>query len=45
MLEKTNGIDICRIDKNTQKKKIQFGNYVLWFPKKEKTHLGKFKKR
>ncbi len=27
------------------KKKFQFGDYVLWFPKGEKTHLGKFKKR
>jgi len=26
-------------------KKFQFGNYVLWFPKGEKTQLGKFKKR
>jgi hypothetical protein len=26
-------------------KKFQFGNYVLWFPKGENTHLGKFKKR
>ncbi len=25
--------------------KFQFGYYVLWFPKGEKTHLGKFKKR
>ncbi len=30
--------------KNT-KKKFQFGDYVLWFPKGGKTHLGKFKKR
>jgi hypothetical protein len=30
--------------KNT-KKKFQFRNYVLWFPKGKKTHLGKFKKR
>jgi hypothetical protein len=29
--------------KNT-KKKFQFRNYVLWFPKGEKTQLGKFKK-
>jgi hypothetical protein len=26
-------------------KKFQFGNYVLWFPKGKKTHMGKFKKR
>ncbi len=26
-------------------KKFQFGNYVLWFPKGKKTHLGKFKQR
>jgi len=25
--------------------KFQFGDYVLWFLKGEKTHLGKFKKR
>jgi len=30
--------------KNT-KKKFQFGNYVLWFPKGGKTHIGKIKKR
>ncbi len=30
--------------KNT-KKKFQFGDYVLWLPKVENTHLGKFKKR
>jgi hypothetical protein len=29
--------------KNT-KKKFQFGDYVLWFPKGEKTHMGKLKK-
>ncbi len=27
------------------KKKNQFGEYVLWFPIGEKTHLSKFKKR
>jgi hypothetical protein len=25
--------------------KFQFGDYVLWFPKGEKTHLRKLKKR
>ncbi len=25
--------------------KFQFGYYILWFPKGEKIHLGKFKKR
>jgi hypothetical protein len=30
--------------KNT-KKRFQFGNNVLWFPKGEKTHLGILKKR
>jgi hypothetical protein len=29
---------------NTEKK-FQFGNYFLWFPKGEKTHMAKFKKR
>jgi hypothetical protein len=33
---------LCNQKKNT-KKKFQFGNYVMWFPKKKK-HLGKFKK-
>jgi len=27
------------------KKKFHFGDYVLWFPKGEKTHMGKFKKK
>ncbi len=27
------------------KNKFQFGDYVLWFPKGEKTQMGKFKKR
>jgi hypothetical protein len=27
------------------KKKFQFGDYVMWFPKGKKSHLGKFKKR
>ncbi len=26
-------------------KKFQFGDYVIWFPKGAKTHMGKFKKR
>ncbi len=30
--------------KNTTKK-FQFGDYVMWFPKGKKSHLGKFKKR
>ncbi len=28
-----------------KEKKFQFGDYVMWFPKGEKPHLGKFKKR
>jgi hypothetical protein len=27
------------------KKKFQFGDYILWFPKGKNTHLGKFKKK
>jgi hypothetical protein len=27
------------------KKKFQFGGYNLWFPKKEKPYLSKFKKK
>jgi hypothetical protein len=34
---------MCSQQKNTQNK-FQFGDYVLWFPKGEKTYLGKFKK-
>ncbi len=26
-------------------KKFKFRDYVFWFPKGEKTHMGKFKKR
>jgi hypothetical protein len=29
----------------THKKKNQFGDYVLWFPKGKNTHLSNFKKR
>jgi hypothetical protein len=35
---------LCSQQKHT-KKKFQFGNFVLWFPKGENTHLNKFKKR
>ncbi len=45
MLEQTNGIDLCGINKKNTKKKFQFGNYVMWFPKGKKSHMGKFKKR
>ncbi len=31
--------------KKHTKKKFQFGDYVLWFSKGEKSHLGKLKKR
>jgi hypothetical protein len=27
------------------KKKFKFGNHVLWFPKEQKPHLGKFTKK
>jgi hypothetical protein len=27
------------------RKKISFGDYVLWFPKGNKSHLGKFTKK
>jgi hypothetical protein len=42
MWKPTNGIDLCGVNKKTLKKN-QFGDYVLWFPKGENTHLGKFK--
>ncbi len=44
MLEQTNGANLCGLNKNKEKK-FQFKDYALWFPKGEKTHLGKFKKR
>jgi hypothetical protein len=45
MLEKTSLTYFCGVNRNTQRKKFQFGDYVMWFPKGEKTHLGKLKKR
>jgi hypothetical protein len=33
------------IQQKNIKKKFEFGDYVLWFPKGEKTHLSKFKKK
>jgi hypothetical protein len=45
MLEQTNETYLCGVNKKNIEKKFQFGDYVLWFPKGENTHLGKFKKR
>jgi hypothetical protein len=45
MLEQTNGANFYGINRNTQKKKFQFRDYVLWFPKGENMHLSNFKKR
>ncbi len=28
------------VEQKNNEKKFQFGDYVLWFPKGEKTHLG-----
>jgi hypothetical protein len=28
-----------------EEKNISFAQYVLWFPKSKKSHLGKFKRR
>jgi hypothetical protein len=44
MWEPISETDLCGIDKKNIEKKFQFGNYVLWFPKGEKTHMGRFKK-
>jgi hypothetical protein len=42
------GANQCSIflwsQQKSTEKKFQFGDYVLWFPKGEKTHLGKLKK-
>jgi hypothetical protein len=43
--EPTSGTYFYRVNKKNTKKEFQFGDYVLWFPKGEKTHVGKFKKR
>jgi hypothetical protein len=45
MWKLTSGIDFYGVNRKTPKRIFQFGDYVLWFPKGEKTHLGKFKKR
>jgi len=45
MWEQTNGSYLCGVNRKTQRKKFQFRDYVLWFPKEKNTHLGKFKKR
>jgi len=39
------GIVLCGVNKNIEKKKFKFGDYVLWFPKGKKTCLGKFTKK
>ncbi len=43
--ELTNGANFYGVNKKIIEKKFQFGDYVLWFPKGEKTYMGKFKKR
>jgi hypothetical protein len=45
MWEPTSGTIFFGVNTKNKKKKFQFGDYVLWFPKGEKTHMGKFKKR
>jgi hypothetical protein len=45
MWELISGAYFYGINKKNTEKKFQFGDYVLWFPKGEKTYLGKFKKR
>jgi hypothetical protein len=45
MWEPTSGVDFCEINRKIVRKKFQLGDYVLWFPKGEKTHMGKLKKR
>ncbi len=44
MLRINNGIVLYGVSKNIQKK-FKFGDYVYWFPKGKKTHLGKFTKK
>jgi hypothetical protein len=44
MWEPTIGANLCVVNKKILNK-FQFGDHVLWFPKGEKTYLGKFKKR
>ncbi len=43
MWEPTNGTNLCGVNKKHLRINSNF-DYVLWFPKGEKTPLGKFKK-
>jgi hypothetical protein len=45
MWEPISGTDFYGVNRKNTKKKFQYGDYVLCFPKGEKTYLGKFKKR
>jgi hypothetical protein len=45
MWEPTSGANFYGVNRKILRKRFQFGDCVLWFPKGEKTHLGKFKKR
>ncbi len=40
MWELTNGVDFYGVNRKNIEKKFQFGTYVLWFPKGEKTHTS-----
>jgi hypothetical protein len=40
------GVVLCGINRNTQKRTSHLEiMYLIWFPKGQKTHLGKFTKK
>jgi hypothetical protein len=45
MLEQTSGIDLCEVNRNTQRKNSNLEIMFCGFLKEKKSHLGKLKKR
>jgi hypothetical protein len=41
-LEHSNGIGLCGVNRKIQKNNFKFSDFVLWFPKGSKSHVGKF---
>jgi len=43
--EFSSGIEHYGVNKKNPEKLFSFGEYVLWFPKGKKSHLGKFTRK
>jgi hypothetical protein len=43
--EFNNGIEHYGVNKKNLEKQLSFGDYVMWFPKGNKSHLGKFTRK